>query len=125
MSQHSDSTPVSGDAISELAQERRKLAQIESERPRPEFIEGVETSEVIYYFLPEAIPFTQIDVLALTESLGNLYKVQLKGPDISPLLATIPREQLASMTEFRTDDTTCKGGRCFSRVDRRAISSAG
>src|SRR5689334_21012784 len=88
------------DVISDLAREtreRRELAARESVRPRPKFIHSVEQTEVYYTFLPAAIPLVQIDASALNDALRDLYKLQLEGPDFSPLLNEIPREQLARM----------------------------
>jgi len=102
MPEDRSSSPASDDLMSDLAREtreRRELAERESVRPRPKFIHSVEQSEVLYTFLPAAIPLAQIDANVLNDSLRSLYKLQLAGPDFAPLLTKIPREQLAQMDE--------------------------
>lgn len=91
--------PSSVDAISDLARQRRELAERESERPRPDFIHSVDHSEVIYYFAPSALPFRQLDIPAMSEALSSLYQVQIKGPDLSPLLRTLTLEQVMELSE--------------------------
>jgi hypothetical protein len=111
MSSESLQSGVPGDAISELARQRREIAERESTRPRPDFIQSVEHSEVIYYFLPVAIPFRQINIPAVSDALASQYEVRIAGPDFSPLLASFSLEQLMAMSEeekmahlVRTDD---------------------
>jgi hypothetical protein len=99
-----DQTPVYGatdaiDSISELARQRRALAEQQSERPIPDFIRSVESSEVIYYFFPSALPFRQLDLAAVSAALSSLYEVQIQGPDLSPLLKTLTLEQVMELNE--------------------------
>jgi len=101
----SDDQDRSSDIVSELAElaretrERREHAVEESARPRPKFIETVDSSEVLYTFRPSAIPFRQVDIQHLNDWLQDQYAVRLADPDFSPLLTKISRDQLAQMDE--------------------------
>lgn len=90
---------MASDPLSELARQRREEVARESVRPRPHFVQSVEQSEVIYTFDVAAIPFRQIDIVKLSEKLEEAYGVQIDGPDLSPLLSVMTREQLVNADE--------------------------
>lgn len=87
------------DALSELARQRREEVARDSDRPKPDFLQSVEQSEVIYSFDLSGVPFRQMDIRAVSDQLDEAYGVQLDGPDFSPLLSVMTREQLVASDE--------------------------
>jgi hypothetical protein len=120
------------DPISEFAQKRRAEAEAESARPKPDFIQSVDQSEVVFTLSPAGIPFRQTRLAELNASLQTMYGLQVVGPDFSPLLKTMSRDQLAAMDEaelygrlMRANDTRLRWeeGRFPLRDDYVAIQS--
>ncbi|KZF06687.1 hypothetical protein A2J03_24125 [Rhodococcus sp. EPR-157] len=90
-----DSGAVPGDALTELARERRQKAEEESRRSKPAIIESVTQSEVVYSFDPAAVPYTQFDISALNAKLEELYSITLSEDlDFGPLLKRFQPKQL-------------------------------
>jgi len=89
-----------GDPISELARQRRDKAEREAARPRPEFIESVDRSEVFYALNAQGgIPYQLIDATSLVSSLAESYDLSLVNPDYGPLLREVGREGLSQMSQ--------------------------
>jgi hypothetical protein len=94
-----DEAVSSEDALSDLARERRALAERQSARPRPSYVVGVDHSEAGYTLDPSAIPLSELDAGEFCESLNRTFGLELAPIDYGPLLNVIPRDQLLAMDE--------------------------
>jgi hypothetical protein len=83
-----------GDAISEIARERRLAAERESTREKPAFLTGIEQSEILYTFRPLAMPYSTVDPVALSAKLEDIYGLRLARLDLSPLLNKMSKDQV-------------------------------
>lgn len=87
-------------AISELAQERRERATPSLARALPDVIKSIHRAEVAYTIEPRWLPLPYVDVERLIARLKVVFGLSLDGPDISPLVPELPREELIALSPF-------------------------
>lgn len=72
--------------ITEIAEQRRRLAQPSLSKSLPEWILEIGLTEALYTLSPRVLPLKQISFAALADILKRRYNVRFKRPDLGPFV---------------------------------------
>lgn len=77
---------IAGDDFSDLARQRREEAAKQAAEPPPNFILGIESSELTVVLDPKAVPLKYIDPALLLSLTESHYSASLDTPDLGALI---------------------------------------